>query len=168
MLRADQRQQQGEVVPSAGGVARGIGIVDVRIALLDVDDEVADHLGGASDGFRRHLQRCLRREVPALAANRLELGEEVHPQQRLAAAEADAAARGDEVEVVHPHVVVQLLRRKPPQALRVLQTTAVQAVPAPQRTAVEGRQGGHPHPVDAQPVTVDAYERYTFQFENRN
>lgn len=41
----------------------------------------------------------------------------------------------------------------------------VEAVFAPQRTAMEGRQRGHVHAVDSQPVTVDAYEGYSFHFE---
>ena len=40
----------------------------------------------------------------------------------------------------------------------------VETVFAPQRTAVEGRQRGHSHTVDSQPMPVDTYERYCFHF----
>jgi hypothetical protein len=31
---------------------------------------------------------------------------------------------------------------------------------------MEGRQRGHPHPIDAQSMSVNAYERYAIQIEN--
>ena len=93
-------------------------MVDIWIALLDVDNEVANHLGGLLHRLARHLQRRLGSEVPAFATQLLELGDEVHPQQRLAAAEADTATRGNEIEVVDRDLVVQLLRRVARQPLR--------------------------------------------------
>ncbi len=143
MLGADEGKEQREVVPRTDGVATGVGAVDVEIALFDVDNEVANHLGGLLNRRMWHLQRCLGREVPALAAQLLELRDEIHPQQRLAAAEADASTRGDEIEVIDSDLVVKLLGRVTWQTLGSLQTAVVEAVSAPQRTAMESRQRGH-------------------------
>ena len=162
MLRPHAPQQPLQVAPRTGRVAARIGLVDCGVALLDVHDEIAHHLGGTHHALALHLQRRLRRQVPPPAADGLELLQEIHPQQRLPAAEADTAARGDEVEVVHPHAVVELLRSVAHQPLGRLQAATVEAVAATQRTPMERRQRGHPHPVDTQAVTVDAYERYCF------
>ena len=164
MLRADEGEKQPQVVPCARGVATRVGAVSVGVALLDVDDEVTYYFGGLLHRRTRYLQGCLGREVPALATQLLELRDEVHPQQRLAAAEADAATRGDEVEVVDGHAVVELLWSVSWQVLGGLEAAVVEAVFAPQRAAVEGRQRGHSHTVDSQPMPVDTYERYCFHF----
>lgn len=164
MLGADEGEQEFKVVPRQFGVTAGVGAVDVGVAFFYVDDKIAHYRAGAAYALGAHLQRGLGGEVPALAAQGAERLDEVDAQQRFSAAEADAAAGGDEVEVVDAYVVVELLWRISWQVIWSLKTAVVEAIFAPQRTAVEGRQRGHPHAVHPQPVPVDAYERYCFHF----
>ena len=149
-------------------VAVELAIALVSLGLMPANFQINDTTAviegtwyfGYSDSYEGSVGIEKVNSVSYIPIDNLEFGDEVHPQQRFAATKADTATRGDEVEVVYTHTVVELLRSVARQLLWRLQTTAVETILAPQRTPMERRQGGHPHPVDTQPVPVDAYERY--------
>ena len=65
-----------------------------------------------------YVEAGLKSDVPLGWYQRAEGGDEVAAQERLAAAEGDSAARGEEVDVVYRHFVEQLAYRRLPLRAR--------------------------------------------------
>jgi hypothetical protein len=87
-----------------------------------------------------------------------EADDEIAVKQWFAPAEADAAARSQEVEVVLHQLFHQLFRRRPlPDALR-LPALAIQAIAAAQRATVKSHQRGDACAVGGKAVTGNGYE----------
>lgn len=174
----NQGQADGNIRLQAQGgqiakVSHDLRVVGLAVAAVDVGREVLHvHVVVVNVGHHllqpveRHVERRFYVDVPFRRASSAEVGNHVAAQQRLAAAETDAATRGLEVEVVDYHLLQDLLCRKPlPHAVGT-QALAVQAIAAAERTAVEGHQRGDARAVGGQPVAADAYERY-FHFRRK-
>lgn len=94
-----------------------------------------------------YVEAGLKSDVPLGWHQRAESSDEVAAQEWLATAEGDSAARGEKVDVVYRHLVEQLAyRRLPPYAFGY-EALRVEAIPAMQRTGVEGDECGHSHAV---------------------
>lgn len=94
-----------------------------------------------------YVEAGLKSDVPLGWHQRAESSDEVAAQEWLATAEGDSAARGEKVDVVYRHLVEQLAyRRLPPYAFGH-EALRVEAIPAMQRTGVEGDECGHSHAV---------------------
>lgn len=152
------RGEVAEIVHNLSVVLLAIAAIDVGRKILYIYiimGYVGDDLLQAGKG---DVERGLDVDVPLRRTPPAELGNGLAAQQGLAAAEADAAARGLEVEVVEHHLLQQLTNLQlPPHAFRA-QALAVQTVATAQRTAVEGHQRGDARAVGGQAVAADAYE----------
>ena len=154
-------------------VGYDLGVVGLAVAAVDVGREVFHvHVIVVNVGYHllqpteRHVERRFHVDVPLRRASSAEVGYHVAAQQRLAAAEADAATRGLEIEVVDYHLLQDFLHRESlPHAVGA-QALAVQTIAAVERTAVEGHQRGDARAVGSQTVTADSYERY-FHFRRK-
>ena len=107
-----------------------------------------------------HVERRLQIDAPLLRAQTTERLDERAAQQGLAAAEANAAARSLEVEVVDHRILQQpgLVHRAPDGVS--IPALLVDTVLTAQRTAMKTHQRGDSGSVDAQPVATDGKKRY--------
>ena len=62
------------------------------------------------------------------------------------------APRRQEIQLIYPHLLIQVPATVTPPPPRLDQRLRVQAIPAPQGATVERHQGRHPLPVRRQPV----------------
>ena len=131
MLAVVIRGEPRQVLPHLGVRFSRVCLVNLVVGVLDVDDEVVDERCDRLQGFQRHVERGLEGDFPATGAEGVELTDELGAQQRLPAAETDPAARGHEVEVVNPQLLVEALRRELMHAGIRIQAAGIQTVTTP-------------------------------------
>ena len=121
------------------GSAEAVHILDIDYPLVDMGRQCLYGIGGAA-------QRAFYREPPVAGAERDEGCDESVLRHGLAATEADASARGLEVDIVHLHHLVEFQWRDPVYsgrqgvgvtavavAAHIVVAAVVEAIPALQR-----------------------------------
>ena len=105
-----------------------------------------------------HIEGGLDAQVPICAAQVAELRDEVAAQARFATSKGDATARGQEIDVVDGHLVVEPLRGVDGVVLGIIKRLWVEAELAPQRAGVESHQRGDAVAIGGEAVPDDAYD----------
>lgn len=157
LLAGEVARKVFQIPQEPGDRLASVLLVNLGMQVFDVHDE-GIHMGQHRlQVLLRHVEGGFKGELPVGAAQLAETDEVVGAQQRLATAETYPATGGQKVQLVDAYLLVKLLRRQTAQPLRRTQTGGVQTVAAVQRTAVEGRQSGHPVAInaDAMPYNTD-------------
>lgn len=136
----------------------GIGLVDGRCHVLDVDDEGVDEGDDFLQVMARHVEARLHRKLPflrTLLANSLvnALRKSGSPPTK-----ADAASCRQEIKIVHLHVHHHAVPCPSPAIRRRLRGIGVEAILAMERASVECHEGGDTLAVYRKAVAVDANE----------
>ena len=156
-FRANQGQEGLQVTEHSGIVLTGVTAVDFRIGVLAVDVEMVDAFGGGCDVFPWDIQGGFGAQMPVLTAAFPKTGKEIRIQQRFSAAEGHTAPGGKEIKLVDFHPVIQHFRGHGGDFGFRVKGKSIEAIPAPQGTAVEADQSGDALPVGlhSQPGTGD-------------
>ena len=161
LLGGEVARKVFQIPQEPGDRLAGVLLVNVGMQVFDVHDQGIHMRQHRLQVFFRHVEGGFKGELPVGTAQLAEADDKIRAQQRLAAAGAHAAAGGQKVQLVDAYLLVKLLRCQTAQPLRRTQTGGVQTVAAVQRTAVEGRQSGHPVAInaDAMPYNTDEWSR---------
>ena len=151
--------EPGEVVDDLVVVLAGVGLVDGRVHVLDVDDEGVDEGGNFLQVMARYVEARLHRKLPSLRTLLAKLLDECASQERLASTKADAASCRQEIKVVHLHVRHQQFRvHLLPYAVG-FEALGIEAILAMERASVECHERGDALAVYRKAVAVNANER---------
>ena len=125
----------------------GIGLVDGRCHVLDVDDEGVDEGDDFLQVMARHVEARLHRKLPSLRTLLAKFLDECASQEWFASTKADAASCRQEIKIVHllPYAVG-------------FEALGIEAILAMERASVECHEGGDTLAVYRKAVAVDANE----------
>lgn len=153
-----QLLQPQQVGHKGSDVVTGIAAVDVGVAVLDVDEPVVNEGGKSLYVLWGNRQTRLDIEVPFRGHKLVKLSNEVTPQTRFTSSETDAAARGQEIEVIDFDPLQQFLRREVEVCLFGRCALRIEAIGTLQRTLTESRQRGHSLAIGGNAVSRHADE----------
>ena len=136
----------------------GIGLVDGRCHVLDVDDEGVDEGDDFLQVMARHVEARLHRKLPFLRTLLAKFLDECASQEWFASTKADAASCRQEIKIVHLHVHHQQFRVHLLSYAVGFEALGIEAILAMERASVECHEGGDTLAVYRKAVAVDANE----------
>ena len=153
-----QLLQPQQVVHQWRDVVLGVTAVDVGVQVLDVDEPMVYEGRKCLDVLRTNRQTRFDIEVPLGGHEAMKLSDEVAPQTGFTSSETDAAARGQEIEVIDFDPLQQFLRREVEVCLFGRCALRIEAIGTLQRALTESRQRGHSLAIGGNAVSRHADE----------